>query len=335
MSIIYGEEAGDLSYLDDKQAGIIGYGNMGRSFALNLRDSGVRVIVSELDDTRKALAESEGFTVAPAAEIVKRASIILLLVPDEIMPQIYIQQVSPYLQRGHTVIFASAYNIKFGFIEAPPFVDIGLVAPRTLGVAVRERYERGEGFFSFVAVGQDATGEAWSAVLAIAKAIGSLSAGGIEVDFEREAELDLFIQQAIMPIFQHMMSNAAQLLIERGYPPAAVFTELYLSGEFRDYLDHVGQTGLSAVSKLASLTSQYGTLSRMERFNDLKFQRLMEITLDEIRSGAFAQEWSKEYQDGYHRLKKLSKAQRSRDFWEQEQQALDMLYPFREVDDDY
>jgi len=187
---------------------------------------------------------------------------------------------------------------------------VGLIAPRTLGVAVREHYLSDRGFFSFVAVGQDASGQAWNMVLALARAVGSLraDAGAVEIAFEREAELDLFVQQAIMPMLHHMLVAAAQILSDAGYPPEAAFTDLYLSGELQDLLQRAAQEGLFPALRLASLTSQYGTFSRLERFNDLKLERLMEVTLEEIRSGAFAKEWAKEYGDGYHRLRKLLRA---------------------------
>jgi ketol-acid reductoisomerase len=209
-----------------------------------------------------------------------------------------------------------------------------LIAPRTLGVSVRERFMADEGFLSFVAVGQDASGKAWQDVLALAKALGSLREGAIEVAFEREAELDLFVQQAILPAFHHIMVTAAELLMEMGYPPELVFTELYLSGELSDYLQRASQSGLLSAMRLASLTSQYGTFSRLDRFNELKLQRLMEVTLDEIRHGHFAKEWAKEYGDGYHRLKKLLRAQEGLDMWEMEKQAIELLNPDQRFDDE-
>jgi ketol-acid reductoisomerase len=176
-----------------------------------------------------------------------------------------------------------------------------------------------------VAVGQDATGQAWPTVLALAKAIGSLRLGAVEVSMEQEAELDLFVQQAVMPVFHHVVITAARLLTRLGYPPEAALTDLYLSGEFIDYLQQAAESGLLHALELTSLTGQYGTISRMERFNELKMERLMEITLEEIRSGAFAKEWAKEYADGYPRLRKLLKIQQEMDLWELEQQTLDLL----------
>ncbi|MBZ0294569.1 MAG: NAD(P)-binding domain-containing protein [Anaerolineae bacterium] len=330
MSIVYREEDGDLNVLAGKTVGVIGYGNLGRAMALNLRDSGIAVCVGERDQARQESAADEGFTLMQVPNLVQQTDIIMLLVPDEAMPQIYLEQVSPYLSRGDMLVFASAYNVAFGYIEAPPFIDVGLIAPRTLAVAVRERFEQDEGFYSFLSVGQDSTGNAWETVLALAKAVGTLRKGGIEIAFERETELDLFVQQAVMPALHHIMVTAAQLLIEEGYAPEAIFTDLYLSGELQDYLKQASQTGLVPALRSAPITNQYGTFTRMERFDDMKLQRLMEVTLKEIREGTFAQEWTKERNDGYHRLRKLMNSYQNMEIWEWEQQALDMLHPFRE-----
>ena len=325
MTVIYHDEDGDLNVLEGKRIGIIGFGNMGRPVALNLRDSGVNVIIYEPRAEKQAEAVIEGFTLTDIEELVRASDVIMPLLRDEAMPQIYLEHVSPHLRRGQALVFSSAYNLTYGFIEAPPFVDVGLVSARTLGAAVRERYVSGEGFASFVAVAQDSTRQAWNVVLALAKAIGALKGGAVEIRFEQETELDLFLQQAILPIFHSAVITAAQLLMQYGYPPEAVFTELYLSGETSDYLREVAQAGLMNALDLQGLPAQYGTLSRYERFNNAQFQRLMEITLEEIRSGKFAQEWAKEYGADYPRLRNLLKSRKNMDMWELEQQTLDML----------
>ncbi|MDX2136693.1 MAG: NAD(P)-binding domain-containing protein [Chloroflexota bacterium] len=325
MSFMYQEDDGDLQHLSGRTVACIGYGNMGRPCALNLRDSGVNIIVSDPTEEKRALAADEGFRVAAVDTCVLEADSLLLLIRDEVMPQVYIEQVSPYLRRGQSLIFSSAYNIAFGFIEAPAFVDVGLIAARTLGTAVRERFVEGTGYTSFVAVGQDASRQAWQTVLALARALGALRGGAIEIRFEQEAELDLFLQQAVLPIFHEAIIKAADVLIRTGYPSDAVFTELYLSGESSDYLHAAARHGLLQALKSSSLTSQYGTLSRSQRIDDLKLERIMESTLDEIRSGRFAREWAREYAADYPRLKQLMKQREQLDLWELEQQTLDML----------
>jgi ketol-acid reductoisomerase len=327
MTLVYHDDDADLSALQGRRVNVLGYGNMGRPIALNLRDSGIAVVVSEPRPERLAQAELEGFITRPIAVAAADADIIMPLLRDEDMPKVYLEAVSPHLRRGQALVFSSAYNIAFGFIEAPPFVDVGLVSAKTLGPAVRERYLSGEGYASFVAVAQDATRGAWPTVLALAKAMGALKGGAVEIRFEQETELDLFVQQAILPLFHASVTLAARLLIDAGYPPEAVFTELYLSGETSDYLRQAAQGGLLNALKLNSVVAQFGMLSRYERFSDFKLERMMELSLSEIRSGRFAQEWAKEAGSDYARLKQLMRARQALDLWELEQQTLEALRP--------
>ncbi len=324
MTVIYHEEDGNLDDLAGKTVGVIGYGDLGMPIALNLHDSNVRVIVTGSADEQVA-SSRDGFSVATLAAITRQADIIMLMLPDEIMSEVYMTYVSPNLKRGDTLVFSSAYNVAFGFIEAPPFVDVGLIAPRTLGGNLRERYIAGEGVQSFVAVGQDASGHTWQTILALARALGALRAGAVEVSIEQEAEINLFIQQAIIPAVYNIMMTAAQLLLKTGYPPEAVLPDLYLAGKFSDYMQKAAQEGLMHALEMLNLSGQYGAYSRMNRFNEIKLERLMEITLEEIRSGDFAQEWKREFTDGYPRLKNLRKQQQGVNLWELEEQTLDLL----------
>ncbi len=276
MTVIYHEADGDLNVLTGKRVGIVGYGNMGRPVALNLRDSGVNVLVSEPRLEKQTQVVSEGFDLTNIDEIAQAADILMPLLRDEEMPKIYLEHISPYLRRGQALVFSSAYNLTYGFIEAPPFVDVGLVSARTLGAGVRDRYVSGEGFASFLAVAQDASRNAWGIVLAVAKAMGALKGGAVEIRFEQETELDLFLQQAILPIFHYAVITAAKLLMENGYPPEAVFTELYLSGETSDYLKQAAHHGLMNALDMQALPAQYGMLSRYERFTSTQIERLME-----------------------------------------------------------
>lgn len=323
MTMIYHQDDGDLAYLAGKPVGVIGYGSLGRAFALNLRDSGVQVIVGGRSEASRETAEADGLTATSIEEAARAARILLLLMPDEVMPAVYLESVAPHLRRGDMLVFASAYNVAFGYIEAPPFVDVGLIAPRLMAAAVRERFEAGAGYCSYVAVGQDASGQAWRTLLALARAVGALEPGAIEVSFEQEAALDLFIQQTVMPVLHDLLDKAARLLISRGFPPEAVLTELYLSGEFAAYLHHAEQRGLVSALRQTPPIAQYGILSRVERFSDLKLDRLLEVTLDEIQAGNFAREWTKERQDNHRRLNQLLKAYVDPDLLDWEQQTLE------------
>ena len=325
MTTIYRESDADLNLLSGKAIGIIGYGSLGRPLANNLRDSRLRVMIGLREDETREHAREDGFEPADIERVVTRCHILLLMLPDVVLPEVYLERVSPYLQRGHLLVFASGYNIAFGLVEPPPFVDVGMIAPRTFGAAVRARYQDGSGFFSFLGVAQDASGSTLGTLLALAQAMGSLRAGAIEVSPQQEAQLDLFVQQAILPAFQHVMTTAAQLLLQEGYPAEAVMLDLIISGEFTDYLSRAAQDGLLQALRLTSLTGQYGIFSRLHRFKELKLEGLMESTLDEIRRGDFAVEWSREYDNGYPHLTALLDAQERLTLWALERGTLERL----------
>ena len=325
MTILYREDDANLNMLSGKTVGVIGYGNLGRPVASNLRDSGVRLLIGVREDETREQARQDGFEPQNIADIIGQCHILMLMLPDEVLPEVYLETVSPSLQRGHLLVFASGYNIAFGYVEPPPFVDVGMIAPRTIGAAVRSRYLDGRGFYSFVGIGQDATGAAWDSLMALAKAMGSLRAGAIEITMEQEAQLDLFVQQAVLPAFHHIMTTAAKVLLNMGYPPEAAMMDLYISGEFTDYLSRAAQRGLLHALRLSSLTGQYGIFSRLERFQELKLEGLMEAALDEIRNGDFAQEWAREYEGGYPRLDSLLREQEKLALWELEEQTEELL----------
>ncbi len=325
MTIAYREEDGQLQHLDGKRIGVIGYGDLGRPVALNLRDSGVDIMLGTRNDQTRLTAEADGLAATNIDDVVQQSQIVLMMLPNEVMPAVYLEQISPHLRRGHSLIFSSGYNITYRFIEPPPFVDVGLIAPRIMGPGVREKYLSAEGYGSFVSVGQDSSGQSWNTVLAVARAMGALKVGAIEVSFEQETELDLFSQQTLIPAIHHLIKTAVDVLLARGYPPDAVFTELYTSGGLAYYFDRVTRRGLLKTLAETSLTDQYGAISRMDRYYDLKLERQMETALKEIHSGEFAREWSKEFTDGNRRLKSFYKTQEKLELWELEQQSLDML----------
>ena len=309
MTVIYHEADASLNVLSGRTVGIIGYGRLGQPVASNLRDSGLRVLVGIDSEAAQQRARQDGFTPQPIAEIIRKCHILMLLLPDEALPEVYLEKVSPGLQRGHLLVFASGSSIAFGYIEPPPFVDVGMIAPRTLGAAVRARYLDGSGFHSFVGISQDATGTAWETLLALAKAMGSLRAGAIEMSLAQEAQLDLFLQQTLLPAFHHLLNAAADVLLQSGCPPPAVLTDLLLAGELRDYLSHAAQEGWLPALRRAPLSAQYGLFSRLPRFQGLKLETLLEAALDEIRSGAFSKEWARECATGYPHLDRLLRAQ--------------------------
>lgn len=294
MSQIYHDDDADLGVLEDQVVALVGYGNQGRSQALNLRDSGVNVIIGNIQDRAAATAAKDGFSVSSIAEACEQANVVMLLVPDEVMPEVFKTHVAPNLVPGNLIVFASGYNIAFNLITPPDFFDVALIAPRMIGVGVRETFVAGSGFPSFVGVHHDATGSAKARMLAVAKGIGSTRAGCIEMSMHDEATLDLFTEQAFGPAFGRVLMTAIELLVEAGYPPEAVLLELYLSGEFAYSFEKIREVGMMKQMDFHSRTSQYGTVTRGARFMalDEPIKKRMSEVLDEIRSGSFADEWT-------------------------------------------
>lgn len=325
MAVIYRDSDADLGLLLDKTIAIIGYGNMGSAMALNLRDSAFPVLIGNADDSYAQQAYRDGFEVIPIADAASRADVILLLLPDEIAAQVYVHAISPGLQPGNALAFASGYNITFGFIEPPSFVDVVLIAPQAVGQQVREGYVEGSGFPSFVAVQQDTTGHAWERVLAIAKALGALRGGALELTFQQETELDLFTQQALLPALHSALQTALEVLIREGFPPEAVLLSQYLSGELGYIVSQWALDGLVTSLDMHNQTAQYGMLSRIERFKEVKLKRQMESALDTIRTGAFAQEWAADFADGYPRLRTLRRQIEALAIWRHEQDTVQRL----------
>ncbi len=312
-TVIYHDSDANVDVIRGETIAILGYGNQGSSQARNLRDSGLQVIVGNIDDAYRATAVKDGFEVVSIAAASVRASMLFLLVPDEIMPEIYEREVAPHLTPGKLLNFAHGYNIAFNLIVPPPSIDVVMIAPRMIGAGVRDSYVSGEGFPSFVGVHQDATGKAKQRMLALAKAVGSTRSGCLEMSFHDEATLDLFTEQAFGPAFGRVMMTAIDTLVEAGYPPEAVLMELYLSGEMAYSFLKIRELGMLKQHELHSHTSQYGTITRSARYSDLEpvLKQKMHQSLEEIRSGAFAKEWSSDRTDKLELLRQVHAMQAS------------------------
>lgn len=300
----------DLGALEGERIAVIGYGNQGRSQAWNLRDSGLDVRVGAIRDTTREQALADGFAVDDPAAAVAAADLVLLLIPDEVMPEVFERDVRPHLRPGACLDFASGYNIAFGRIEPPAEVDVVMVAPRMIGPGVRDRYVSGQGFPSFVCVHQDATCRARPRMLALARGLGSTRAGCLELSMADEAALDLFNEQGFGPAFGTALTGAIQVLVDAGFPPEAVLLEILHSGELAYTMETMVRDGIVDQMEHHSHTSQYGSMTRGVRFLDLGSavrERMAQI-LDDIRSGAFAAEWSEEQRQGLPIFRKLCEA---------------------------
>ncbi len=321
MATVFHDEDADLAALAGETIAVVGYGNQGRSQALNLRDSGLAVIVGNIGDAARERAAADGFAAFAIAAAVERADVVMLLVPDEVMPEVYARDVAPHLRAGGCVSFASGYTVAFGQIVPAADLDVVMVAPRMIGPGVRDRYVAGKGFPSFVGVHRDATGRATARMLALAKGIGSTRAGCLALTFAQEAHLDLFTEQGFGPMLGLALRQSIELLIEEGYPPEAVVTELYASGELGYAFQRAADTGLFAQNEFHSHTSQYGSMTRSARVLDVDLKPRLLQHLDDIRSGRFAAEWAEEQRQGLPLFTQMKALARHHPLFEWEQRT--------------
>jgi ketol-acid reductoisomerase len=297
MASLYYEKDGDLGELSGRRVAVVGYGNQGRSWALNLRDSGAEVAVCVRADATREQARADGFTpheVAAANE----ADVLCVLIPDDVIPSLGLAP------RGDALtVLASGYTLAFGRFDPPG--DVGMVAPRMLGPEVRRCYEEGVGFISAVGVHSDVSGRALARTLAVARGIGGLRQGALALTPKQEAILDLAVEQVLSPALTHVNQTFVATMLQQGIPLEAILTELVLSGEVeRSYrlLREVGYTGQFGFH---SPTSQYGQLSRRGAYEHLDLATTMRCLTDDIASGRFADEWDAESRAGHPRLTKL------------------------------
>lgn len=299
----------DLSILKGKTIAVVGYGNQGRAQALNMRDSGLKVIVGNIRDRYWDMAVKDGFEVYEIDDAVGKSDIVLLLVPDEVMSMVYRDSVKPNLKKGMVLVFASGYNIAFGFINPEDEVDYVLVAPRMIGQGVRNSYLEGRGFPVLVGVAKDYSGKAWEYALAISKAIGALNPGGcaVESSFEEEAKTDLFGEQVIGGGTLFLIRTAYEVMVENGISPEVALLELYASGELIETFKAVYSMGLWGQLKLHSTTSQYGQQTRGPRIAGPELKKVLREIMNDIKTGRFAREWTLEQMAGKPHFKMLWK----------------------------
>jgi ketol-acid reductoisomerase len=308
MLKIYYDNDADLGILKDKTVSIIGYGIQGRGQALCLRDSGVKVIVSELEGTANyEQAKKDGFTPVSASEAAQKGDIIQILTQDHVQAKVYNEAIKPNLTKGKSLCFSHGFNIRFKQIKPPKKVDVFMIAPKGPGALVRRMYEEGKGVPSLVAVFQDASGEALKIALAYAKAIGATKAGVIETTFEEETETDLFGEQAVLcGGVTELIKAGFDTLIEAGYQPEIAYFEVL--HELKLITDLIQETGISGMRRRVSNTACYGDLTRGPMIINQKTRKIMKKILKEVQSGKFAREWIKENEQGRPNFDKLLEA---------------------------
>lgn len=292
------ENDGDLAKLQGRTIAIIGYGSQGHAHALNLRDSGLDVVVGLYPGSKsQAKAEAAGLRVLPTAEAAKIADTVMILVSDHIQGDLYRSDIEPHMTPGKTLMFAHGFSIHFGEIKAPQGVDVSMVAPKAPGHRVREVYEEGSGVPAIVAVHQNATGEAMEKALAYAKGLGCLRAGAIETSFKEETESDLFGEQVVLCGGVSELINAGfETLVEAGYAPEIAYFECL--HELKLIVDLIYQGGLGYMRYSVSDTAEYGDYSRGPRIITQETRDEMKKVLGEIQRGEFAREWMGENRSG-------------------------------------
>lgn len=306
MAKIYYDQDADLKELKGKRVAIIGYGIQGRGQGLNLRDSGVEVIVSQRQGGKNyELALEDGFKPVTAEEAAQKADIIQLLAQDHLQAEIYQKSVAPHLKPGKALLFSHGFNIHFGYIQPPKTIDVYMVAPKGPGALVRSQFLEGGGVPCLVAVHHNASGRALALALAHAKAIGGTRAGVIETTFREETETDLFGEQSVLcGGLSELIRAGYETLVEAGYQPEMAYFECL--HEVKLIVDAIFVAGISGMHRRVSDTAEYGDYTRGRRVIGREAREAMKKILKDIRSGEFAQEWIEENKKGrpnFNRLK--------------------------------
>jgi ketol-acid reductoisomerase len=303
----YYEKDGNLSYLAGRTVAIIGYGSQGHAHALNLRDSGVDVIVAESSPKAIAKAEAAGLKVMSASEAAKAANVVMILVPDHFQAELYEKDIAPHMTAGKTLMFAHGFNIHFGAIKPPADIDVSMVAPKAPGHRVRELYTEGVGVPALVAVQQNATGQALERALAYALALGCLKAGVLDTTFREETESDLFGEQAVLCGGTAELIRAGfETLVEAGYAPEIAYFECL--HELKLIVDLIQEGGLGYMRYSVSDTAEYGDYTRGPRIVNAQTRAEMKKILSEIQSGEFAKQWIAENKSGRHNFLAMRQA---------------------------
>ncbi len=306
MKAFYDADA-NVGLIRQKKVAIIGYGSQGHAHALNLKDSGVEVVVGLKSDSKsRARAESEGLKVLEPSEAAKWADVVMMLVPDELAPDIYAKDIAPGLKAGNYLAVAHGFGLHFKKIVPPKDVGVFLVAPKAPGHTVRREYANGRGVPMLIAVHQDPSGQARDVALAYASAIGGGRAGILETSFREETETDLFGEQAVLcGGLTALITAGYETLVEAGYAPEMAYFEC--CHELKLIIDLIYEGGIGNMRYSVSNTAEYGDLTRGPRVVNAETKKEMKKMLEEITSGRFADEWMNEHKAGKPRFKELEK----------------------------
>lgn len=305
MAEIFYDSDADLSLIQSKKVAVIGYGSQGHAHALNLRDSGVDVVVGLREGSSSvAKAEEEGLKVATVAEAVKDADVVMILAPDQHQRSIYAESIEPNLKDDAALFFAHGFNIRFGYIEPGEGHDVCMVAPKGPGHTVRRQFEDGRGVPDIIAVEQDASGQAWDLALSYAKAIGGTRAGAIKTTFTEETETDLFGEQAVLcGGVSQLIQYGFETLVEAGYQPEIAYFEVL--HELKLIVDLINEGGITKQRWSVSDTAEYGDYVSGPRVIDPSVKENMKGVLEDIQNGAFAKRFIDDQDAGGQEFKEL------------------------------
>lgn len=303
-TIFYNDDA-DLSLIQGRTVAVIGYGSQGHAHALNLRDSGVKVIVGLSEGSKsRAKAEAEGLRVATVAEAAAEADVIMILTPDQVQAKVYAESIEPNLKPGNALFFAHGFNIRFGYITAPEGVDVAMVAPKGPGHTVRREFEAGRGVPALVAVEKDASGEALALALSYAKALGATRAGVIKTTFTEETESDLFGEQAVLcGATSQLVQYGFEVLTEAGYQPEIAYFEVL--HELKLIVDLMIEGGIAKQRWSISDTAEYGDYVSGPRVISPEVKENMKAVLADIQNGNFAKRFMEDQAAGGPEFKEL------------------------------
>ncbi|HEV3229961.1 MAG TPA: ketol-acid reductoisomerase [Solirubrobacteraceae bacterium] len=306
--MFYDDDA-DLGVLEGKTVAVIGYGSQGHAHALNLRDSGVSVVVGLRPDSSSAgAARDQGLEVLEVADAASRGDVVAMLVPDELHRQVWEEHVRDGVAEGNALLFGHGFSVHYGEVQPPPGVDAVLVAPKGPGHLVRRQFQEGHGVPGLMAVHQDATGHARDIALAWAKGIGCTRAGVIETSFREETETDLFGEQAVLCGGATELVRAGyETLVEAGYDPRLAYFECL--HELKLIVDLMYEKGITGMRYSISNTAEYGDMTRGKRVIGEQTRAEMKRILEEIRSGEFAREWIAENRAGQENFKRMREEQ--------------------------
>ena len=322
---IYYDNDADLSLLKDKTIAILGYGSQGHAHALNLRDSGLNVIIGQREGSANYdLAVEHGFKPVPLSEATKQGDLVNILLPDEVQGDLYQQHIKPELQPGNILLCSHGFNIHFGQVEPPEGVDAALVAPKGPGHLVRSEFERGAGVPCLVAYSDRASEESKQLSLAYAKGIGGTRGGVIETTFADETETDLFGEQTVLcGGVSELVKAAFETLVDAGYQPELAYFECM--HELKLIVDLVYQGGLNYMRYSISNTAEFGDYTRGPRIVTEETREEMKKILKEIQSGQFAREWILENRSGQPVFKALRRQNREHPVEQVGQQLRSMM----------